>query len=565
MTQSVRNSIIVESRKKFYTRELLIIAVLIVLFVLTIDFLFYSQTLEDAFISFRYSQHLGEGYGFGAWNTNSERVEGCTTFLWMLVLALSKLLNLQIATLSKIIGIASHLILSLLFLFFPLICKNDIEKTDPLLGRHRDVFIFSSIMLTFYLPLSWYASTGMETMSFILLVSLGFLVPFCAKGTIVVTVIGIALVLMRPEGLIFAGACNLFHLLRRRQLQQPMWPILTAIIAVIATFFALTVFRLVVFGEIFPNTYYAKAAGAGIMHIVFGIRYIASWVFNHQLLFFFLALTVYFCVLSVYRDGLKKHLSLVFLLAFTAAYTLYIVKVGGDESAAFPYWRHILHQFPFLAILLGVGIVSLIPNLRFLRFLVLAITLLLVNCQILRLHRYRMFTDATYGTKHYLTFTHTPHNEYYLWLSQISDSNTVIASSLGGELPFVVDAVHIDMLGLNEYHIAHYGHFDPDGPVDSKTDMSWVLERRPDILEGYISGSKIIEGKPKSSIVTNRKRMVQNLLNHPIFKSEYLFLVNGPYEHIDRAIFIHRSYWENHSLQRELHCIPVASTGLYSP
>ncbi|MBA2669896.1 MAG: hypothetical protein H0U67_05945, partial [Gemmatimonadetes bacterium] len=54
---------------------------------LALDLVFYPGTLEDAFITFRYSQHLAAGYGLGAWNIGGERVEGYTSFLWMLLLA----------------------------------------------------------------------------------------------------------------------------------------------------------------------------------------------------------------------------------------------------------------------------------------------------------------------------------------------------------------------------------------------------------------------------------------------------------------------------------------------
>lgn len=557
----------VENKDEHFTHEVLIIAVLMVLLVLAIDLLFYPQTLDDAFIAFRYSQHLAEGYGFGAWNTTGEKVEGYTSFLWMLMIAIAEPLNLQTATLAKVFGIASHLALSLLYLFFPLIHKSDLATRDTPLGQHRDVFIFASIILAFYLPLSWYSSTGMETITFVLLVSLSLLAPLLTEKVILIIIIQVALVLMRPEGILFAVACNALHLLRRWQAKQLIRPVLLGIVAAIAAFLALTVFRLVVFGQVFPNTYYAKFAGAGNMHVVHGIRYVAMWIYYHQLWSFILCLTVCFCILSLYRKGLRKNLSLVFLLVFVVCYTFYIVKIGGDNNSPFPYWRHILHLMPFLSLLLATGLVNMIPEPRPMRFVLFIITLLAVNCQIIYIQEGRMLKDITSGMKHYPTLTHAPHNEYYLWMAQITDSNTVIASSLGGEFPFVVGAVHIDILGLSDSHIAHYGHFDPVEPIDSKTDMAYVLERRPDIIEGYISGQKIVKGIPGKWIVNSRFRgqMHEDLLNNPIFQTEYLFLVDGPYKYLDRAIFIRRSYWANHPLSKKLRCVPVTATSIYKP
>jgi hypothetical protein len=406
----------------------------------------------------------------------------------------------------------------------------------------------------------------METITFVLLVSLSLLAPLLTEKVILIIIVQVALVLMRPEGPLFAVACNMLHLLRRWQAKQPIRPVLFGIIAAIATFLALTGFRLLIFGEVFPNTYYAKFAGSGIMHVQYGIRYVIMWIHYHQLWSFILCLTVCFCILSLYREGLRKNLSLVFLLVFVVCYTFYIVKVGGDNESPFPYWRHILHLMPFLALLLATGVVNMIPASRPIRFVVLIITLLAVNYQILNIQQGRMLKDAAYGMEHYPTLTHSPHNEYYLWMAQITDSNTVIASSLGGEFPFVVNAVHIDILGLSDSHIAHYGRFEPFGPIDSKTDMAYVLERHPDIIEGYISGQRIVEGLPGKQIVGRyRGQMSENLLNHPTFQTEYLFLIDGPYKYLDRAIFIRRSYWANHPLNKKLRCVPVVATSIYKP
>ena len=68
--------------------------------------------------------------------------------------------------------------------------------------------------------------------------------------------------------------------------------------------------------------------------------------------------------------------------------------------------------------------------------------------------------------------------DYVAWLTSLATPTTTISSSYAGALPFVVDAVHIDALGLNTPYIARHGTFDPDGPQDSKTDMRWVIEQR---------------------------------------------------------------------------------------
>src|SRR6266567_9611247 len=130
-------------------------------------------------------------------------------------------------------------------------------------------------------------------------------------------------------------------------------------------------------------------------------------------------------------------------------------------------------------------------------------------------------------------------------------------------IPFIVDAVHIDALGLNTPYIAHHGTFDPDGPQDSKTDMGWVIEQRPDIIEGYLSGLALLRGAGPDEIIGERRRkMILETVSSPRFQREYVFVRNAPYDRMDRAAFLRRDFWEAHPRRDTLDCVPVAETAL---
>ena len=53
-------------------------------------------------------------------------------------------------------------------------------------------------------------------------------------------------------------------------------------------------------------------------------------------------------------------------------------------------------------------------------------------------------------------------------------------------------------------------------------------------------------------------------MTSPIFQNEYIFFVNAPYEHLDRALFLRRSYWESHPMKSLLNGVPVSETSLGS-
>ncbi len=152
---------------------------------------------------------------------------------------------------------------------------------------------------------------------------------------------------------------------------------------------------------------------------------------------------------------------------------------------------------------------------------------------------------------------------YVAWLASVASPTTTISSSYGGALPFLVDAVHIDALGLNTPYIARHGTFDPDGPQDSKTDMRWVIEQRPDIVEGYLSGLALLRGAgPDEIIGARRRKMILEMVSSPRFQREYVFVRNAPYDRMDRAIFLRRDFWEAHPRRDTLDCVPVAETAL---
>jgi hypothetical protein len=270
-----------------------------------------------------------------------------------------------------------------------------------------------------------------------------------------------------------------------------------------------------------------------------------------------------FCVASVSSAGVRTNLLPVFLLLVVGSHGIYIWRVGGDNRYAFPYWRHVLHVLPLVGLIVCTGIVAILPRHRGLRFLASAAVLVAVNRQVLHVYQGTLLRDVQQGLAHYPSFVNKPHNPYFLWLKNLAGPRTTIASSYGGELPYVVDAVHIDMLGLNDHALAHGGQFDPKGPIDSKTDMAAVLARRPDVIEGYLSGRKIAQRLPLSRIVDGRAQMVTEMLDSEIFRTEYCFLEDGPYDALDRSLFLRIAYWQQNPRAADLRCTPLEETTLY--
>lgn len=474
-------------------------------------------TLDDAYITFRYAHHLAQGYGLGAWNHTGEHVEGYSSLLWTLLLGGAAWLGADVRIASKVFGTAAALtVMALLF-------------------RRRDdrPAVLTGVFLALYLPFTFYAASGMEAVAFTSLITLVLVGP--AQWQPVVAPLLIA---MRPEGALVA-AVDVLALAWRRQRWR--WVAATAVTGGL-TLIAIAVHRWVAYGALAPNTYYAKVAGGGIGHVRLGLVYAGGWMLAHAVIVAFLLMGA----LAVRRAADRRGLT---CLALLVAYIVYMASAGGDPPTAFPLWRQFIHVAPAWVLVAMTGLISVVRYRRWRQVSATVGLALAANLGVL-------LVQGRGGPR--------PGNAaYYAWLSTVASPTTTISSSYGGALPFIVDAVHIDTLGLNTPYIARHGTFDPDGPQDSKTDMRWVIEQRPDIVEGYLSGLALLRGASPDEIIGERRRkMILEMLSSPRFQREYVFVRNAPYDRMDRAVFLRRDFWEAHPRRDRLDCVPVAETAL---
>jgi arabinofuranosyltransferase len=129
----------------------------VVLFIFMVGYVWHF-TVDDAFISFRYSEHLANGFGL-VWDIGQPPVEGYTNFLWVLIIAFLFLLKLDPVFLTKIIGLLS--VLGIIILFW--LITNDIFKDM------KDKSIAFTVSTTFLLINPYtaiHAVSGLETMLF---------------------------------------------------------------------------------------------------------------------------------------------------------------------------------------------------------------------------------------------------------------------------------------------------------------------------------------------------------------------------------------------------------------
>lgn len=321
-----------------YFAPLMLFAVLLVAYGL-LQSLSIFGFIDDAFISFRYAGNLADGHGL-VYNIGA-RVEGYSNTLFVLLLALLARLGVKITLSATWLGIVFHAGTVALTLYaMQTLLSEKILRPLPMLGLAFLIFHPSGVA---------YAMAGMETSmaAFWLLAAVLLVIRSLRheKGVTCALLAGLALVLLalsRPEGISMAAPLGLWLLLGKKERRWPRAIGFGAVIFLLYGGFLL--WRHSYFGYWQPNTYYAKAAGAGMGLLSMGLDYL--WRFANVTLLPYLLVPVLLLALR-FRASLSDWWWGVF--ATVLSYIAALVYVGGDH---FPLSRFLVPVTPLLLLLL---------------------------------------------------------------------------------------------------------------------------------------------------------------------------------------------------------------------
>ena len=520
---------------------------------LILCFFSFQTTLDDALISFRYARNLYEGYGLGIWNPGEPPVEGMSSLLWVLLLALFRRLGVSYFVSSKIIGLVSMMLLPTMCIFAYLRQSHRAENATNSLYRG---YLVAAAIFAVYFPIPWYAVSGMETIFFA--AQLLFLILLDAMDlsprldTFLAILVSASITLTRPEGVLLAVMVGAYRVLTTDKRSQGYISIATATITCVS----LTAFRMMHYGDPVPNTYYAKGAG-GIHHLILGAKYILRFLECAAPVVVLLATAMFLKARALLSNALVRALFVIVLI-----YTLYAVKVGGDSASAFPMFRHYVHIAAVWILLAGFACAHLQQNLT--RAIALGVVVALAT-DALMIVKFREPVLGPHEVRQEHGFFHLePEDAVFIFLDRYADTNTVSAASLAGRWGFYLNGRIIDVLGLNNRYIAHHGSRKGGNFVDSKTDMSYVMAQRPDIIDGYMNAQELASGKCPYEVLTDHQNIAHPMLSNPIFQNEYVFVENAPYTaRYERAIFLKKSFALRHQ-DGSLKLRDVTDTVLYT-
>jgi len=435
----------------------------------------FVTTFDDVFITFRYGQHLAEGFGL-VWNRGEPPVEGYTSTLGVLVAALSVTFGVYPLATAKIMGgLAAIVTLGLILHSGQILSRGERAIAAGLLLLSPDV--------------AYHSMSGMENAWTLPLVTYLVIKHLDLPSFTPRTMAGVAAVLgglclLRPEGHLIAGLFLALHGWRwsRGELSPRLfWTLAGPVLVALVLFHGA---RLVWFGSLLPNTYYAKHTGGDFVGTALtGSLYLGQRFFHVYGLFWVLA------VWNALRAGTA--VSRVYL-ALLVAFPLFVLTVGGDDLT-FGGARLLLPILPVIWLGAARGVASMaLPRMAAAGAL---LAMVAVGAGI-NVVWYVDTTRTVYGQtglstsvpaailaanrahlRQLATPTPLPVSRY---LSETLAPGDSIAVPWAGRVPFETGLPTIDLLGLNDRHIAHLPK--TQRGIDVKYDASYVLARRPRVI-----------------------------------------------------------------------------------
>lgn len=440
---------------------------------------------DDAFISLRYSQRLLAGNGL-TW-TDGERVEGYSNLLWVLLCAGLGALSLDLVSAARVLGaLGTTAALAAL-------CLHRCSQERP-----RTVVLSAACSLIVLSPaVAAWTIGGLEQPLLLGLLVWGTIAVLRAEDrpwTAVASVCFGLLCWTRPDGPLWgvsaAVACIWAFPTHGRR--RALWVLGAVTVCTLSQL----AFRWFYYGDVVPNTAHAKLTLTA-NHRYLGQRYLvdsllplgASWTCLGALL-----------LRSLWQPRLRPAAKVIGGLA--APWTIYVVSIGGD---IFPNWRHWVP-------IVGLSAVAL--------------------CEVLRTWAASHESRSVVGALALLGFAAASARgdpgdraaqELWEWnaapvartlRSAFPNQRPLLAVEAAGSLPFFTGFPALDMLGLNDRHLAQHPPEDfGTGPYGHGLgDGGYVLRRAPDLI---CFGTPPCARQPKY-------RGGRQLLDDPRFHARYL-------------------------------------------
>lgn len=461
---------------------------------------------EDAYISFRYARNLINGDGL-VFNPGAERVEGITNLLWTLVVAGGSWISgLSLPGVAVALGLlCGGLTLVVAYRW----CYEELVGGGLSTLTAYVAALAAPSLLVLAPGFAFYSASGLEVSLFALLITAGLylLTRARSEGGLASgsTVLGLA-AMTRPEGALVLtfGAAASALISKGSSAGERLRGFALAALPGAAVILAFTAWRLYYYGSPIPNTAFAKAGGVEVMQN-WGWPYLIEAAGANL---FHIAWLLALVGALLDRGLLGRALGPLCLVPVWSAYVVY---AGGDYM---PFQRFVVPLLPFIYVLAVAGFARICVTLpgtsRLPRSAKAAAVLLPVAALgVLVAYRLPEQLEAEEQWKAEIVEDTEIRRAAGEWFDA-HRPDALVARNAVGAFGYYSNVRILDMIGLNNEHIARHGHKAPSYiPGHQSGDGEYVLSRDPD----YII---VTNTEPPFRFVSDRE-----LAGSPEFHREY--------------------------------------------
>jgi arabinofuranosyltransferase len=433
----------------------------------------WSYTMDDSYITFRYARNLAAGLG-PVFNESGPRAEGYTSFLWVVIMAIPHLLKMDAVLFSKVVGIAAIVgSFVVLFLFV-------LRTTTFLEEGQRPIFAALAVAMIASFPMTAiHAVSGMETAISTLLFAAFFYACalFMERPTkrlaIACGLLGLLLGLARPEGnlvVVVAFACMVFMAPPEVRRHLPLGIVFAY--AVPITLYLL--WRYAYFGLVAPLSFYVKVSGAP-----HGMGRVARYLFE--------ALTVP-VALGVLRMS-KPSKGVIPAVVGTVVFCLFFLYPAHIMS---PAYRFLYPATPIIVVFASIGLARIFvhlareesppaPKARLRRrYAPIIVGLVWLTAVAPLPARSEIAASRAYAGG--MERAHIPLGRLLGHIGPLS-AKPVLAIADAGAVPYLSGWRTIDILGLNDAHIAVTGDHSAQYLFSYHPDVVVLISTYPQVYD----------------------------------------------------------------------------------
>ena len=466
--------------------------IIIALLILAIFIILCSKAgfiQDDSYISLQYAKNFfsGNGLVFNA----GQRVEGFTSFLWVMIITPAYFLKINPEIYVKVLSITFG-VLCLIVTYF--LTKTIMQKNKFVLETDSYFFFLPVILLVFSSTFYYWAESGMETTLYTFLCLIGtyyYLLRNVKTKYLYLAIFFLTLAfLTRQEAVLIISiftANSLLEQLKRNKYKFYIRKIFSHEIIIFISIFLFPsiiflLFRFIYFGYLFPNTFYAKT-GTSSDYLKAGLQYTITFFKNYLL---YGALVIPPLLLLINKKLIKK---LILFYAIITAYIIYIIMVGGDVLAMHRFFIPIM---PFIYILFTIflfQIYHLVFNIIKNNIIRNGLLVCVVFAICLNIHLNNYQESISMSQKEN-TFTSLMKNIGLKMKEQKEKSGRqiLIAATTIGALKYFSNCNVLDMLGLTDKYIAHNPFHIKiisdynSGWKERNYNVRYVLQQKPDYI-----------------------------------------------------------------------------------